>query len=416
MASPFKIRLRKASFKGVSFEVTGGSVTIGRRTQVHEYPQRDTPYTEDLGKATRTYTVNGFVIGDDFIGHSKRLIETFESGGAGILVHPWLGRVKVVATSQPQITWSLEKRYASFSVTFTEAGELTNPFIKDIGSELRKLADGLVSDALDALGITMDDIGNAQDFVDSIMDGSFANVLGCLEGCQLFAVFGLADSVANLASDLAASVTESHEAAGSAVINAIGLDSAVDAVHDWKQAGHDIAELLGNSAMTADSEKVYAAELASESGEGASVQASTSEQAGAALEGMTRAVLLSDLAGSVSYMGTSSDSGQEMSFEELSELRDDTLDAIENEMIIQGTDRGDLYQTLSDLYDATWQRFEQDLLKENSVITAVPSEPEPALVLAYDQWGDASRDDEIITRNRVPNPLFTGGVVRMTEN
>ncbi|MDY6323018.1 MAG: hypothetical protein SPL30_08950, partial [Succinivibrio sp.] len=52
----------------------------------------------------------------------------------------------------------------------------------------------------------------------------------------------------------------------------------------------------------------------------------------------------------------------------------------------------------------------------NSVITAVPSEPEPALVLAYDQWGDASRDDEIVTRNRVPNPLFTGGIVRMTEN
>ena len=46
-------QLQKASFRGVPFEVTSASLTAGRRTVVHEYPQRDKPYVEDLGRASR---------------------------------------------------------------------------------------------------------------------------------------------------------------------------------------------------------------------------------------------------------------------------------------------------------------------------------------------------------------------------
>ena len=45
--------LRPASFRGVSFQVDVASLSAGRRVQVHEYPQRDQPWVEDLGRATR---------------------------------------------------------------------------------------------------------------------------------------------------------------------------------------------------------------------------------------------------------------------------------------------------------------------------------------------------------------------------
>ena len=60
-------KLLPASFRGVPFEVSSGSLKGGRRTVVHEYPQRDKPYVEDLGKAARQITIEAFFVGDNYI-------------------------------------------------------------------------------------------------------------------------------------------------------------------------------------------------------------------------------------------------------------------------------------------------------------------------------------------------------------
>ena len=49
----WKMRLRAASFRGVPFGVTADESEGGRRTVTHEFPQRETPYVEDLGGAPR---------------------------------------------------------------------------------------------------------------------------------------------------------------------------------------------------------------------------------------------------------------------------------------------------------------------------------------------------------------------------
>nr|MDM8590005.1 DNA circularization N-terminal domain-containing protein [Escherichia coli] len=46
----WKDRLQDASFRGVPFKVEEESTGTGRRVETHEYPNRDKPYTEDLGK------------------------------------------------------------------------------------------------------------------------------------------------------------------------------------------------------------------------------------------------------------------------------------------------------------------------------------------------------------------------------
>lgn len=48
----WKDRLQDASFRGVPFKVEEESAGTGRRVETHEYPNRDKPYTEDLGKIT----------------------------------------------------------------------------------------------------------------------------------------------------------------------------------------------------------------------------------------------------------------------------------------------------------------------------------------------------------------------------
>ena len=61
--------LRPASFRGVAFEVESHSESGGRRVELHEYPLRDTPYAEDLGKKSAgtasswLVTSNGVIAG-----------------------------------------------------------------------------------------------------------------------------------------------------------------------------------------------------------------------------------------------------------------------------------------------------------------------------------------------------------------
>ena len=39
--------LRKASYEGIPFEVDNASLTFGRRTVIHQFPQRNVPFVED---------------------------------------------------------------------------------------------------------------------------------------------------------------------------------------------------------------------------------------------------------------------------------------------------------------------------------------------------------------------------------
>lgn len=71
--------LREASYEGIRFDVDSATLSFGRRTVTHEFPQRDTSYVEDLGKTTRQFSIQGFIVGDDFIDRSKRLIDKIES-------------------------------------------------------------------------------------------------------------------------------------------------------------------------------------------------------------------------------------------------------------------------------------------------------------------------------------------------
>lgn len=105
-------QLLPASFRGVPFEVTSGSLRAGRRTVVHEYPQRDKPYVEDLGKATRQITIEAFVVGDDYIARGTALLAEIEKPGSGALIHPWLGEMTVTVTSVSELKFGNGRRHS----------------------------------------------------------------------------------------------------------------------------------------------------------------------------------------------------------------------------------------------------------------------------------------------------------------
>ncbi len=117
---------REASFRGVPFWVDSDSVPVGRRTQLHEYPKRDQPMVEDMGRRTREYRFTGFIIGDDFISQRDRLLVALDTPGPGELVHPWFGRVTVTAGDCEISHARNELGMVRFNLTFID-GMLTFP-------------------------------------------------------------------------------------------------------------------------------------------------------------------------------------------------------------------------------------------------------------------------------------------------
>lgn len=87
--------LQPASWRGVPFAVASSTIRRGRRTALHEYPDRDAVWVEDLGRGVRRISIVGFVIGDDVFDQRDQMVDACEVAGPGSLVHPSLGTISV---------------------------------------------------------------------------------------------------------------------------------------------------------------------------------------------------------------------------------------------------------------------------------------------------------------------------------
>ncbi len=115
-------KLIGASFRGVTFFVQRAERTGGRRKVTHEFPKRDDPFIEDLGRKARTYPIEGYVIGDDYIDARDALTSALEDvEGPGTLVHPYYGIRRCVCDNFT-ISESIDDGgMANFRIQFDEA-------------------------------------------------------------------------------------------------------------------------------------------------------------------------------------------------------------------------------------------------------------------------------------------------------
>lgn len=117
----------EGSFRTVAFQVASASRRIGRRLAIHEHPGVDRPFAEDLGRRSREHRLSLFLVGDDYMAFRDLLEGALEQQGPGILVHPYLGRRRVVVDEATVAEESERGRQVRFDVTFVEAGEPTAP-------------------------------------------------------------------------------------------------------------------------------------------------------------------------------------------------------------------------------------------------------------------------------------------------
>lgn len=399
--------LRKASYEGIQFDVDSATLSFGRRTVTHEFPQRDAPYVEDLGKATRQFSIQGFIVGDDFIDRSKRLIDKIESqvgtdrrANHGKLVHPWLGSLDVTPIDSPSITYDRAKRFCTFTLTFLEAGNESTKKTTSWANQLLSKADALYAKIFGDW--TPDKIAGIVDDVTSQINSCAA----VLSNCQFAQMFNLGNDILEMGHDIATSLYNKKEQARSSLLGALGLSQYAQSTTDWK-----LASIKCTDAITLPVLKPV--NVASSTG--TSKKLSDKERINEAVDEIKknfRLVLIANAMGAISMIGedndveTDSNSKKTLSDEQILKIRNNLLDAIDAEMLIQGTDDNQDYLDLVDSYVAVYKYLTEMLNGDSGIETVTLKQSEPSFVLAYDKYGDSTRADEIAERNDVINPLF----------
>lgn len=81
--------LRPGSFKGVPFETRSVNKTSGQRYAPHKFIDSNGQWAEPLGRDARSWTVDAFVIGNDYRSKRDALEAALDTVGLGILVDPF---------------------------------------------------------------------------------------------------------------------------------------------------------------------------------------------------------------------------------------------------------------------------------------------------------------------------------------
>jgi len=135
-------------FRDAPFSLDSHQVTGGRRTIVHEYPLRDVPYAEDMGRAVKPFILQCYVVGDEYHLARDALITALDAPGPGVLIHPYLGTLNVQVETYQVTENARQGRRAIFSITFSEAGQNALP---DIRTNTRDVVKGRAAEVKEAI-------------------------------------------------------------------------------------------------------------------------------------------------------------------------------------------------------------------------------------------------------------------------
>ncbi|WP_312584960.1 DNA circularization N-terminal domain-containing protein [Atlantibacter sp.] len=422
----WKDRLQDASFRGVPFKVEDESSPVGRRVETHEYPNRDKPYTEDIGKITSRPSFSAYVVGDDCFDQRDRLIEALNKPGPGTLIHPTYGEMNVCVDGEIRVsTTKNEGRMVRFDLKFVEAGELSYPTsgaatAKVLTSSCSAL-DDCISDGFKAFGMD-----GMPDFIQGGVVERAGGMLGYVSDAMKMVDGSVSDAARLLQGDI--SVLLPPPSSGKGFIDALqkmwrtgnrlygntgdiirmvktlsgismGKDLAPHGV--WKtesqstrwqtEQGNTVAGAIRTTAL---SEAAYAV---------STLPAAVASSPGG-ISGQTPAVMANVSHPALSNAPSNTPEPDMPSWEELTAVRDTLNVAIDREMSRTNDDRVfiALRRLKADLNTDLTQRLRQS----EKTVTVIPSDTGPALVMAAYAYDDANRAEEIVQRNRIAHPGF----------
>jgi len=384
----YKIGGKTARFYARKAEIT----ELGRRTVVHEYPNSDNRYVEDLGKIAGKYALDIEIqeaTASAYKSSRNNLMKALQTQGLGTLTHPTLGKKKVVPIpSSMTEDFITENGIVAFRITFLEStlnifpqstegnkGFLANLYDKVLGENESALSSALDyfnggielwNDARDGIQEITDTINDVVSTVNGIVDevGAFSADIQALSA----SIINLMQTPANLARRFTtiynsiATITDDFKIMTNIVLQIFGSG--------------DRAKINGNSAVIKqlNDNKIALANFTDVACLNIAYLASTNIDF----------VSQSDIDAMLNRLNTAFNSLDPNSIDE------------------------DVYYALQDA------RTQNRLLLQNERETlpyyvSIRSNLIPASVLSYNLYGTSSRADELIALNEIEDPAFVYG-------
>ncbi|MFP1762461.1 DNA circularization protein [Lonsdalea quercina] len=441
--------LHDASLRGVKFKISGDEAQFGRRVQVHEYPNRDKPYSEDLGRATRHFSVEAYVIGDDFMEQRNRLIQEIEKEGPATLIHPYYGEMSITINELARISHANDEgRMCRIAFSFVEAGELSFPTAglatgKKLASSVSWL-DECIESAMEAFGLdglpdfindgVLDDASAMMDFVTDAFKYVDAGVTAAarLMNGDLTVLLGSGSSAMNFVNRLQTMWRAGTRLSGDtkSLVSMITGLTGVTAGHDlaprgvWstdstttqsrKTQSNHVAQAIRVSAI---SEAAYTVTSLPKPAQSRSTSQSLSTSSSKVLSsgsGASSAIVtiphptVTDIDTSevTTNAGTTTSTAAATvpSWDDLTEVRESLNTAIDRELERVTDDT--LFQALVRVRSDVNSDISSRLVLAARVTERRTTEVLPAIVLAADWYDSVERADEIMARNNIQHPGF----------
>ncbi|HET7500656.1 MAG TPA: DNA circularization N-terminal domain-containing protein [Kofleriaceae bacterium] len=386
-----------ASFRGVPFFVETSERTGGRRMVTHEFPGRDEPFVEDLGRKPATFRVDGYVIGDDYLAQRDALRAALEdTAGPGELVHPYHGVRRAICTNLSVRETRMDGRMAVFAVELAETpAQAPAPTVEpDPAGQVAARADAAVAAAkaelveqFDPSGLPSFALASAEAALQSAAAGLSAKLAPAVRATQeLAALDSQTRLLAAQASSLVRQPADAFDAFGAALTslgdtaqNAPGavLNALLDAY------GVDLGPPVAATTLTRQREAANQLALV------------------AALR-RVMVIEAARLAPRVPYA----------SIEEATAARDRVASQLEE----QAASAGDTaYPALVTLRTEVLRAVPGTAVLAR-IVTITRAMPIPSLVLAYQLYGSVAQEADILARNQIRHPGFVSGELKVLSH
>lgn len=382
------------SFRGVPFITESHERSGGRRVETHEFPGRDDPLTEDLGRRARQFRIECFVVGDDYYPARDALIDALEAEGPATLIHPWHGSRYVNAlefsTGEDQAGG-----YAWFSITFGEAGaEPSLTALPDTAVQARAVA----SETLEAAPTEFADrfsIDSWPSFVEDAADSlvsmvsSASEIAAGLSGGAGSAL-GAFDAALRLVG--ADGLLRSPLALGQAIVGLVSVVSVLGGSRAQQIAAlRHVGESLDSPAIVP----------------GATPARDAQRENQAAIVHLVRSAVAAELVNITSFASFAS-------YDEAAEAQQSLADLLDG-WGIAAADAGE--DSRADTFDSLRLALVRDIAARGGNLAREYAYPlastQPALVIAGRLYGAVTdlgdRADDLVMRNDIPHPGFVPG-------
>jgi prophage DNA circulation protein len=378
------------------------------------------------------------VVGPDYIEDAKALIGAAEEEGPGTLVHPWLGSMTVSLKDPMRVRFDSAAGHAVISFSFVEAGDLEFPSAVDsTPAQSQIAADSLCTAAaesfadsfsVDGFSAFVSDLAGTN-FSDAFnlagtLGSGFSSLSGWATGLTSIAngglaslaggvLNGVASGIANLLGSSLSSVLATPLSLAQAVMDVFDLSGLVAGLAGGSAAaGPTYAAAAATPAQATAADQILPiivglVGIAGNGGAGGVLNApipvagatlSRTQQVEnqAAINAVVRRALLAQAVGMSSVLDTTVQTDAHI-------VRASLCAALDLESLIADDVS---YQALQVARRAVWADLTARSSDSARLLSYVPTEVVPALVIAYDQYEDAERAVELATRNKIIHPGF----------